>query len=654
MRRAWRPLALALVLTGTLAFIEPGRGQAAEDGEPTARKSPTRTELVGSASARVAAAGPIVGGLNLEAGFARSTVELSGDAARGESATMSAGAASLFLSLAGAPPVVPEPTRADSNGPADAERSVAAPAGDFVRVGHEKAHAQPRRSDAVTRLGDLNVGDAAAIVGGASTAGINEEGSRSSSAVGELRLGGAGGPAVVLSGLAWRAEQRRDAPAEAGFSIGAASVGGQPLAVGSPEQIAAAIDAINGVLASQGIRIQAPVVMAGADGARVDPLRIELRDPPVNRAVAGAVYSPLAPTVSQTQEAVVGAGGSDPRLSQALLAANVALSLLLGNGGAGVEVGGAMAGLTTREVPDLGSLFGNSPPPPLPDGPLGDDDGAIGASGGGLDGTDAPPAGPADIAGGLFDGGPGSAAYGAVPVSDAGSGVLPGGSAPAAAPPTTDVALGTGDARGRSQPADRGRLPAPLAAAALATGLAIAGVDWLARRRTVGVVGGLRAAAGLGVAVGRPGRSRRSFLAAAVAAVTVLALALAPSRVPLPSRVSDEVAAVSPVPPPEDGGPAPAGGPVDDEAAAAGRSAVAVPGVNSASSTATPGVSGAPGSGSGGGRVNAGPNANRRNPSLNRPGSSGPTGGTGPAGRTDTTAAAAPGAVIRGRDWPRW
>src|SRR5207237_109995 len=202
------------------------------------------------------------------------------------------------------------------------------------------APAGPRRSDAQPRLGDLTVGPAATILGGSSAAGINEEGSRSSAAVGELRLGGASGPAVVLSGLAWRAAQPKDAPGEAAFSIGSATIGGQPLAVGSPAEIATAIDAINGVLTAQGIRMSAPAVTAGADGGRVDPLRIELRDPPLNRAVAGAAYSPLAPTASQTQDAVVQASGSDPRVSQALLGANVALSLALGNGGVGVEIGG--------------------------------------------------------------------------------------------------------------------------------------------------------------------------------------------------------------------------------------------------------------------------------------------------------------------------
>ncbi|MGH9010764.1 MAG: hypothetical protein ACRDYF_13085, partial [Acidimicrobiia bacterium] len=549
-RRVWRPVALVLVLVGAFPLIGPGRGQAADSPDPVERKSPTRTELIGSSSARVAAAGPIVGGLNLEAGFARSAVDLSGEATRGESATMSAGAASLFLSLAGAPSAIPEPTRAASNGTADAERSVVAPAGDFVRVGHEKAHAEPRRSEAVTRLGDLAVGEAAAVLGGSSAASINEEGARSSAAVGDLRLGGEKGPAVVLSGLAWRAEQRRGAPAEAGFSIGSARIGEQPLSVGTPEQIAGAIDAINGALASQGIRISAPVVTAGADGGRVDALRIELRDPPLNRAVAGAAYSPLAPTVNQAQAAVVEASGSDPRVSQALLGANLALSLLLGNGGVGVEVGGAMAGLTTREVPDLGSLFGGSKLPPLPGGESGDGN-ELG--GGGFDDSGGGPDATSGIGSAPFDSGNTSAGYGPLPAGGTGAEGLEATPGAAAAPATPEVALGAGDGR-RSQPDKPRHLPAPLAATALAAGLTIAGVDWLARRRTVGVVAGLRAAAGLGAAVGRPARSRWSLVTAGVALVTVLGLALAPSRVPLSSSGGDQVAAVSPVPQLSDGG----------------------------------------------------------------------------------------------------
>ena len=143
----------------------------------------------------------------------------------------------------------------------------------------------------MTRLGDLTLGAAAAVFGGSSAASIRRR-PRSSSAVSELRLGGEGGPAVVLSGLAWRAQQAPGAPAEAAFSIGSASVGGQPLAVGSPEQLAEAVDTINGVLNSQGITISAPTVAAGADGGRVDPLRIELRDPPLNRAVAAPPTAP--------------------------------------------------------------------------------------------------------------------------------------------------------------------------------------------------------------------------------------------------------------------------------------------------------------------------------------------------------------------------
>jgi hypothetical protein len=642
VRRAWRPLAVALILVGTVPLLDAGPGQAAGGGEPVSPHSNTPTELVGSASARVAAAGPIAGGLSLEAGFGKSTVDLSGDAARGESATVSAGAASLFLTLAGAPAVIPEPSRADSNGTADAERSLLAPPGEFVRAGHEKAHAEPGRSEAVTRLGDMTVG-AAAVSGGMSSAGINDDGARSSAAVTELRLGGANGaPAVVLSGLAWQATQTRGAPAEAAFSIASARIGDRPLAVSSPEQIAAAIDAVNGVLASQGIRIAAPVVTADADGGRVDPLRIELRDPPVNRAVAKAAYSPLAPTVNEMQEAVVKASGSDPHVSQTLLGANVALSLLLGNGGAGVELGGAMAGMTTREVPDLGSLFGGSKLPPLPNGASlgGNDPGSSRLDDGSAD---------AEVAGGSGDGlsgsGYGDAAYGVPPVGAPGAEGLAGG-AGVPAPSTPEVALGTGEGR-RSRSHQPGHLPAPLAATALATGLTIAGVDRLARRRTVGVVGGLRAAAGLGAAAGPPARSSRSFVVAGVAIVTILALALAPSRVPLPKAGGDEVAAVSPVPPLSDGAPVQTGVPSD-------------PALSGATGAGTGPAGGPAGNASGAanaaagnaGRATAGGNASRGNGSAHRPGATGSS-VTGPGNRTATSAGAGPpGAVTRGRDCP--
>src|SRR5581483_6714098 len=160
----------------------------------------------------------------------------------------------------------------------------------------------------------------------------------------------------------------------------------------------------------------------------------------------------------------------------------------------------------------------------------------------------------------------GNAAVGYAPLpAGAGASVgSPAGSgAPAAAPSSPEVAVGAG--AGTPSPRHRsGHLPAPLAATALATGLTIAGADWLARRRTVGVVGGLRAAAGLGAAVGRPARSRRSLVAAGVAAVTVAGLALAPSRVPLASRGATaprcrpgcRPTTARPAPPTEPGAPA--------------------------------------------------------------------------------------------------
>src|SRR5581483_4299151 len=103
-----------------------------------------------------------------------------------------------------------------------------------------------------------------------------------------------------------------------------------------------------------------------------------------------------------------------------------------------------------------------------------------------------------------------SAGYGLGPAGGTGAEGPAAGSGAAAPPPAPgsapEVALGAG-AGPRPSRRSPGHVPAPLAATALAGGLTIAGADWLARRRTVGVVGGLRAAAGLGAAVGRPARS---------------------------------------------------------------------------------------------------------------------------------------------------
>jgi hypothetical protein len=652
--RAWRPLALVLILAGALPLVGAGRGQAADDPGVPATGPPTRTELVGSASARVAAAGPLFSGLSLETGFATSTVDLSGEAARGESATITAAAASLLLGQVIEQPLVPNPTRADSNGEPDAGRSVAAPAGEFLRVGQEEAHAGPRRSEATTSLGDLTVGEVATVLGGTSDAAIGESGARSTSALGELRLGGAGGAAaVVLSGLRWEARQSLGAPAEGVFSIGAASVGGQPLAVGSPEQLAAAIETINGALAPQGIRLTAPVASAGpGGGGGVGALRIELRDPPLNRAVGSAAYSPLAPTVNAAQEAVVGGSGSDPRVSQALLGANLALAALLGNGGAAVELGGAMASLTQREVPDLGSLFGGGKLPPLPGGSPGD--------GSGIGGDGSFPAGslgdgalePGES---LFTGDAGTGSYGELPLTSRGPD-LPGAAPdvaadapPGDAAPTTPT-NGAG-VRGRSRQERPGRLPAPLAAAALASGLAIVGVDWLARRRTIGLVAGLRSAAGLGSAAGRAARGRHTLVTAGVALVAVLGVTLVPSRVPVKAGVGDEVAAVSPIPPLAGSDPGGTAVPADT---GAGTGTTA--GANSATGAGTgaglTAAGGANGKASPAGGANRAAQGAQRVPGANRPGATGATGATGPGRPAASGASGGAGTVTRGRDCP--
>src|SRR5207302_1124718 len=152
--------------------------------------------------------------------------------------------------------------------------------------------------------------------------------------------------------------------------------------------------------------------------------------------------------------------------------------------------------------------------------------------------------------------------------------------------------------------------------------------------------------AGLGSSVGRPARSRRSLVAAGLAAVMVFGLALAPSRVPFRSSRGDEVAAVSPVPTAGDGAPVQTGVPSETGgrggggAAAAGRGTASAAtgragGPASAAAGAT--ASTATGTGRAANAVTAGPGTG----SGRRPAATGPT-TPGPGSRTATSAAGAP------------
>ncbi|MDQ1506410.1 MAG: hypothetical protein QOD57_4137, partial [Actinomycetota bacterium] len=362
--------------------------------------------------------------------------------------------------------------------------------------------------------------------------------------------------------------------------------------------------------------------------------------------------------------------GSDPRFGQALLAANLALAAVLGNGGAGVEVGGASASLGRREVPDLGSLFGGSKLPPLAGGTMGGGPGDAGVDGSGpRSGSSALGNGGAgDVApnGGSGDGQDGAGLYGTAPASGSGAGLA--GSAPTAEvggrPEAGPEEVGLGNAEPRGRPAGQhGHVPIPLAAGALATGLAIGGADWLARRRTIGVVAGLRAAAGLGATVSRPVRGRRSLAAAGVAAVTVLALAIAPSRVPLKAG-HDEVAAVSPIPSAGDLAPGSTGAGTGN-GGGAGIGPGAGSGAASGAATASPATAGgalrgnAAGGGSGpGGTGRGGPGGGRTTgPGGGRTAASaGGAGASAAGGRTAGTAgpagAGGAGTVTLGRDCP--
>ena len=421
---------------------------------------------------------------------------------------MSAGAASLFLSLAGAPPVLPEPTRADSNGTADAERSHGRP-GRRLRPGRAREGPcgapalgggdparRPRRWRRGGGLRRLEHGRASTTKGPGPPR-------RSASSASEGRAG----PAVVLSGLVWRAGQPKGAPAEAALldRLGHRSADSRWPSV-RPEQLAAAIEAINGVpSAPRASRISPPVVTAGA---RRGPRRSAPHRAAGPAAQPGRGRRRLQPPGADGEPGA-GSRGPGQRIRSPGLAGAAG-----GQRGAVPPAGQRGGGRRGRRGHGRLDDAGGARPrfalrrleaPPLPG------DGGTGETGSPCRGAPASTArrDPTRRAGsqrrlsdtptrsGWLRLAPGRGAGPERPSRRPRVSRLP--------PATPEVALGTGEGRAAPQPDKPGHLPAPLAATALAAGLAIAGVDWFARRRTVGVVGGLRAAAGLGAAAARSG-----------------------------------------------------------------------------------------------------------------------------------------------------
>jgi hypothetical protein len=600
-----------VVLIGAVAF--PPRGTRAAEGG--------RREGVGHSGAQVAAAGPVAAGLSLAASFGTTAADLAGRAARAEAAAVQPGLLGALVpeALAGQ---VPPPTRADSGGEQEAQRSLVAPptAGPAVLAGaRERATATTERAAGVAELGAVMVEGALSASGGASEAEVSTGASRGESRIAELRLGAPDAGVVVLRGLRWAAHHAQGHPGEAGFEIASAEIAGRAVPVAQPGQVAAALAAAQAVLAPQGITLAVPAVAADTAGAAVGPLLVEVRDAPAQRSTGAAVYAPLAPAVSEaTQRVDETAGPAAPQVSSALLVGSVVLSTLLGNGGVTVGLGGASAGATSREVPDLDFFSG------LP-----------GRSGGAhIPASPPPPAAPSVSAPSvLMPAAPLDLGVPATPVSP--PAVSFGGDgevADRAAPPASSPSAGP---RGMGAAGSAARRRAGAVTLALGAGLALTSLTVRrSRRRLLGLAAALRGVRRQGRGSLQPAHG----LVALAAAVAVLAAA-APSRSPSTLAAGGL--------PTQSAVPVPAGGGDGDGAASTMAAAPAVP-ADAATAPAGGGVvSGGPTSVAGGRRPVAGTGPVRS--SSTAAGTPRSSGGSQPAG---APSAAARSGVTRAADCP--
>ena len=511
-RWAWR-LVLAGVLAAMVAVAVPlPRTQAA---------GPGRREPVGYADAQVAEAGPVAAGLSLAAAFGTAAGDLAGRAARAEAATVQPGLLGAVVpqELAGS---LPPPTRADSGGEQAAERSVAAaPAtGPASLAGaRESASASADRAVGVAELATLVVEGALSASGGVGEAEVAAGRSRADSRIAELRLGTPGDGVVVLRGLRWIARHADGGSGEAAFEIASADVAGRPVTPDRPGDVSAVVAAAQAVLAPQGITLSIPVAAGDAAGAVVGPLLVEVRDAPALRSAGAAVYAPLAPAVSDASERLQEASGpAGPQVGSALLVGNVMLSTLLGNGGVTFGFGGASAGATTREVPDL-DFFSGLRPPPVSDAPTPSSE---------------PPVAPrltAPSAAATAAGGSALAGFDAVSVTipvAPGTGGLDGAGSTMPAPAGPEGEAASGPESGAAAGAAARRHAWPVTAA-LAAALAVGSFTVRrSRRRLLSVAAALR---GARVPGRRPLRPVHG-LVALIAVVAVVAAAAAPSRSP--------------------------------------------------------------------------------------------------------------------------
>lgn len=268
-------------------------------------------------------------------------------------------------------------TVSSGGGPAEM-RTASAGAGTPIELGTQYGSAAPNSTaDAAVEGSRIDLAGILTAVGGSSTAAAKlvpgtQRAASATSGVGRLSLADG---AVVLEGLHWTASHRTGAEndSSAGFTVGSMRIAGQYYPASGAEELKAALDAANTVLAPTGLSLNAPVVTKTATGVAVSPLRLTVSTTPEMRAVLAPALEAVQPLRTQLLDLVKPLQASpDCGFAKGLgfgyLIADLALIALGDNGGLDFDLGGARAG---TESATFANPFGTGTPLLYPLGPLG-------------------------------------------------------------------------------------------------------------------------------------------------------------------------------------------------------------------------------------------------------------------------------------------
>jgi len=322
----------------------------------------------GNASSQVLAVVPRVGNAAIPATAGLATSAFRGTSGVAESTTLDLGLLGylLTLSICGSDPFItadqlPAPLHVDSNS-GDSAQARDKAGNNGAWAGHEQAEARPGTfASADTSPAGIDLSGLVAI--GSSTAHSETElvpgSQRRSFAVSRIGSLSFVGGQVRLDDLEWRAEQITGADgavtkAEGTFTVGHVILAGVPLPTADAAQLDAAIAAVNAALSPVLMTLQRPTLSLSDDGrVEVTPLRLELSGGATGRALLAPVvgsdsgsqirhqigntllFGGCKPDTKGTPLQQLGGGG--------VTVLDVLIGALQGNGGLGLELGGAAA-----------------------------------------------------------------------------------------------------------------------------------------------------------------------------------------------------------------------------------------------------------------------------------------------------------------------